>query len=118
MLITIQDCKQITRIPHRADFEAWKCGIIDAQYDAICDEINHRIEGHEVNTAGWIPGSQLGGYTISGDLRAGVRVRSGRLRAFLRTDCLGRPDAASADVVVRPLRERWRAHSEHDLFPG
>ena len=24
MLITIPDCKQITRIPHGADFEAWK----------------------------------------------------------------------------------------------
>ena len=57
MLISIPDCKPITRIPHRADFEAWKRGLSAAQYDAICDEITHRIEGHEVNTAGWIPGN-------------------------------------------------------------
>ena len=54
--------KIITKIPHRASFDAWKKQISKEEYQAIIDELNRRIdENPEVHTAGWIPGHNWDG---------------------------------------------------------
>ena len=57
MLLNIDTMKEITNIPHRKSFEAWKKNISEIDYRAIIDELNKRIDDNqEIHTAGWMPG--------------------------------------------------------------
>lgn len=47
--------RAITNIPHRKEFEAWRAGISDAQYEAIMTDLDARVEGGEVHTSSWLP---------------------------------------------------------------
>lgn len=61
MLYSANSHKIVTRMPHKQTFERWKSGLSREDYENIVDAINERIEGKEVNTAGWIPGSDWRG---------------------------------------------------------
>jgi hypothetical protein len=57
MLVNIDSMKPITRIPHRAFYDACMARMSKEDIDAIKAELNERIESDEVHTAGWMPGS-------------------------------------------------------------
>jgi hypothetical protein len=61
MLYAIESDTKISTIPHNRDFQRWRQGITDPEYEAIVDELNSRIEGTEVQTSSWIPGAEWGG---------------------------------------------------------
>ena len=61
MLWDVHRNREMTRIPHKGDYDVWASRLTDAQKKAIKDEILLRIKGDEVATAGWIPGSDWAG---------------------------------------------------------
>lgn len=58
-LIDIASGKEITWVPKQKDFSDLRRRLADAEFEAIVDEINARIDaaGAEIATAGWLPGS-------------------------------------------------------------
>ena len=61
MLVSMDTGKIITSMPHKRDFERWKKNISAADYQKVVDAINDKIDSSEINTAGWIPGSDWSG---------------------------------------------------------
>ena len=61
MLFSIESNSEITNIPHRRDFDRWKGRLSSTEYKAITDELNSRIEGSEIQTSSWMPGSEWSG---------------------------------------------------------
>jgi hypothetical protein len=52
---------EIKQVPFRAEFDAWKGKMSVADYEAIKEELSNRIQGDEIHTAGWMPGSDSSG---------------------------------------------------------
>jgi len=61
MLINISNLKPVKTIPHKKELDYYLKLLTAGEYSKICDEINNRIEGHEVNTSSWIPGNRWEG---------------------------------------------------------
>ena len=61
MLYSIDSEKYITNIPYRENYDTWRCGLTDSEYQAITDELHSRINGKEIETSSWIPGSDWRG---------------------------------------------------------
>lgn len=61
MLYSIESGSYIETIPHRKDYDKWRRGLSDAEYDAIYNELSSRISGSEIETSSWIPGSNWSG---------------------------------------------------------
>lgn len=61
MLFSIESNSEITTIPHRRDYDRWRSRLTEEEYGAVFDEINHLIEGTEVQTTSWMPGSDWRG---------------------------------------------------------
>jgi hypothetical protein len=57
MLYSIDSDAYINDIPHEKDFHRWKSRLSQSEYDAIIAELNNRIDGGEIHTSSWIPGS-------------------------------------------------------------
>jgi len=51
----------LTDIPHRREYDIWRARITDLEYSAIMAALNERIEGDEIVTSSWIPGSDWTG---------------------------------------------------------
>lgn len=60
-LYSVDSQQYVDYIPHRDNFERWRSRLPDAQFDAICDELRRMIDGAEIHTAGWMPGSDWTG---------------------------------------------------------
>jgi hypothetical protein len=64
MLFTIKDSgviNQINYIPYEAKYNLWRSRLTDNEYNAIIDTLNNRIDGKQIETAGWIPGNNWAG---------------------------------------------------------
>ncbi len=61
MLINLTSGKAITRLPFAADFRAAMARLTAAEVQAMKDELNRKISGDEIHTAGWMPGSDWRG---------------------------------------------------------
>lgn len=63
MLIDIDKDRPIQTIPYRADFDALRRRLSDAEFDGMIARINELIDesGAEIATAGWLPGSDWTG---------------------------------------------------------
>lgn len=61
MLYAIESDSEITKIPHRREFDHWRGRLSDFEYQAIVDDLNSRIEGTEIQTSSWMPGSDWSG---------------------------------------------------------
>ena len=48
-------------MPHKNDFDLWMGNLNTVDYNAICNELNSRFDGSEVNTSSWIPGNNWTG---------------------------------------------------------
>jgi hypothetical protein len=57
MLIDLDTGKQISKVPYAKDYELIVSRLLPSELQAIKDELNRMVEGREVNTAGWLPGS-------------------------------------------------------------
>ena len=64
MLYSVPDMKQIDHVPHPVEYRQW-CEALDRvdtlAYRRICDELNTRFNGREVDTSSWIPGADWTG---------------------------------------------------------
>lgn len=56
MLYSIDTGKYITSVPHKSDFDKWMKKLSAADYQAIADVLNDKIDESDINTAGWLPG--------------------------------------------------------------
>lgn len=61
MLMKIETMKIVTKLPHEAEFKSWRSKISDSDYDKVVDAINDKIDQSDINTAGWLPGSNWDG---------------------------------------------------------
>lgn len=61
MLYAIDSNSEITSILHRREFDLWRSRLSDIEYQAIVDELNSRIDGTEIQTSSWMPGSDWSG---------------------------------------------------------
>ncbi len=61
MLIDMMSGKTITRVPYESEFRAFMTRMTADEIAAIKSELNAKIEGTEIQTAGWMPGSNWGG---------------------------------------------------------
>jgi len=61
MIFDIFTKNEIDRIPHKREFDLWRSRLTDSEFNAIVNEINSKITGSEVHTAGWMPGHNWAG---------------------------------------------------------
>jgi hypothetical protein len=61
MLWDVHRNKVIDNIPHKKDYDIWISRMASSEIQDIKAEILRRIEGDEIATAGWIPGSDWSG---------------------------------------------------------
>lgn len=61
MIYSIEAESYIERIPHLKDYKRWRSGLSDKEYQNIYDELFERIDGSEIETSSWIPGSDWTG---------------------------------------------------------
>lgn len=61
MLYSFDSNQYIMDIPHRREFDIWRSRLTDEQFDAIRTDLLRRIEGGEVHTSSWMPGSDWTG---------------------------------------------------------
>lgn len=61
MLYSIESNTYINGIPHQADYDRWRNGVSDLEFQAIFDELNSRISDSQIETSSWIPGSDWTG---------------------------------------------------------
>ena len=57
MLYSIDSGKYVKSLPHKRDFENWKKHLSGSDYAKVIDAINAKVDANDINTAGWIPGS-------------------------------------------------------------
>ena len=61
MLYSIESQKYVTSLPHEKDFKKWMNNLAPSDYQTIIQELNSKINGSDVNTSSWIPGSEWAG---------------------------------------------------------
>ena len=61
MLYSIDTESEITKIPHKRDYDRWHSRLSDDEYNAIYDKLKHRIFGSKIETSSWIPGNDWTG---------------------------------------------------------
>jgi len=58
MLFSIDNLEEpINQVPHATVYRIWRDRISKAQYEAIAHTLNSMVDGDEVHTSSWIPGS-------------------------------------------------------------
>ncbi|TYS18043.1 hypothetical protein FZC78_09450 [Rossellomorea vietnamensis] len=57
MIISIDTGEIKHKLPYNNDFNKWKKRLSDVDYYKIIDELNKKIDGNEIHTSGWMPGS-------------------------------------------------------------
>lgn len=61
MLRSMDTGKIVTTVPHKREFERWKKNVSVSDYQKVVETINEKIDMCEINTAGWMPGSDWDG---------------------------------------------------------
>jgi len=61
MLYSIESGTKIQNIPHKKDYERWMNNLSSNDLIQIEAELNNKIDKNDVNTAGWMPGSDWTG---------------------------------------------------------
>lgn len=56
MLYSIDKGEYVKQLPHKSDYLRWRSNLSDEDYEKILTELQQRIDGDEVHTAGWMPG--------------------------------------------------------------
>ena len=61
MLYSVDSSQYVTTLPHSKDYLKWRKNISDKDFDSVVDAINDLLDEKEINTAGWMPGSDWDG---------------------------------------------------------
>lgn len=61
MIVNFETLQPITTIPHRRDFDAWRSRLTSTEIAEIKAALNGRINGTEIQTSSWMPGSNWNG---------------------------------------------------------
>ncbi len=61
MLYSLDRLQLVKSVPHEREFRIWTSRLSAAEMKAIKDELNRRVDGGEIHTSSWIPGSNWGG---------------------------------------------------------
>ncbi len=61
MLIDLMTTKTITKMPYAKEYKLWMSRLSAAEIAAIKTELNAKIDGHTIHTAGWMPGNDWRG---------------------------------------------------------
>ncbi|MGE5654450.1 MAG: hypothetical protein ACM3ZQ_09375 [Bacillota bacterium] len=61
MLFSVDSLHCITSLPHEAEYRTYRSRLSAPELTAITDELNRLIDGDEVHTSSWIPGSEWEG---------------------------------------------------------
>lgn len=56
MLYSVDTGKYVTQVPHKKDFDKWMKNLSAEDYRKIEEALNDKIDGSDINTAGWLPG--------------------------------------------------------------
>lgn len=89
--------REVTYTPYNEEFNLWRSRLTIHQIEMIRAELREMIDGHEIHTAGWMPGSDWSG-TVWEPIYP-LRTVQGRLR---------RPTATSAPSHCRSAPRRAR----------
>ena len=54
MLYSLDSGKYVTQVPHKKDFDKQMKKLSTANYQAIADTLNEKIDTSDINTAGWL----------------------------------------------------------------
>ena len=57
MLYSVDSMSYVKNTPHKKEFDAWMNNLQSNDYQLIEDELNSIFDHNEINTSGWIPGS-------------------------------------------------------------
>ena len=60
MLYSTDSQKYVVHIPHESEYRIWTGRLSDEEFRRIYDELTRRVEGDEIHTSSWIPGSDWG----------------------------------------------------------
>lgn len=60
MLVDIDTGREIHTVPYKETYDLTK-RMSANELDAVCTELNSRIDGDEIHTAGWMPGADWTG---------------------------------------------------------
>jgi len=61
MIYSFDTLSYIKDIPHRREYNIWRAYISDKEYLAIIKALNEMLEGEEIVTSSWTPGSDWSG---------------------------------------------------------
>jgi hypothetical protein len=61
MLYSVDTAKYIDDIPHTLEYRTWLSRLPQSDLDLIRQELIRRIEGDEIHTSSWMPGSDWTG---------------------------------------------------------
>lgn len=61
MLYSLKSESYIDHVPHRNNYDRWRSRLSDAEFGAVYDELYARVEGSDIETSSWIPGSNWDG---------------------------------------------------------
>ncbi len=102
----------IQEIPHQPDYRIWRSRISDSDYEAIVNYLDSLIEGTEVLTSSWIPGSDWTGtpfepiyYACRSDVNAAAQFYGLILWDLMmrRGDCWSFGRYEKAGIPIRGL---------------
>ena len=83
-------------VPHRSNYDIWRGRLSDAEFYAVYDELNSRVEMSDIETSSWIPGSDWDGTVF---------------QPILEVACLNDADAAGRFLGLI----LWQVLLDHDL---
>ncbi len=63
-LFDLMTLKAVERVPYKKDYDLFRSRLSTAELSAIESWIDERIAGHEVHTAGWMPGHDWRGTVL------------------------------------------------------
>ena len=61
MLYSLKSESYMADVPHRNNYDIWRGRLSDAEFNAVYDELNSRVERSNIETSSWIPGSDWDG---------------------------------------------------------
>jgi hypothetical protein len=77
MLWDVYKNKEVNSIPHKKEYDIWISRMTPSEIQNIKAEILRRIEGDEIATAGWIPGSNWNGTPFQAIYERACRCNKG-----------------------------------------
>jgi hypothetical protein len=61
MIYSLDTLSYVEDIPHRREYDIWRAQISEEEYSAIIEALNVRLDGGEIVTSSWVPGSDWSG---------------------------------------------------------